>query len=73
MVRIWDVSQRLHADVPLWPGEPAFELRRHATISDQCPVNVGALHTPLHAGTHADAPFHYDADGATSVDRELAP
>lgn len=73
MARIFDISQRLHADVPLWPGEPAFELRRHATISEQCPVNVGALHTPLHAGTHADAPFHYDPDGATSADCELAP
>lgn len=73
MARIFDISQRLHADVPLWPGEPAFELRRHATISEQCPVNVGALHTPLHAGTHADAPFHYDPSGATSADCELAP
>ena len=42
MTRIWDISQPLHAAVPVWPGEPAFALHSHAVIGDGCPVNVGA-------------------------------
>lgn len=72
-MRIWDISQTLHPDTPVWPGEPAVEVQRHATIGEDCPVNVGALHTSLHAGTHADAPYHYDAEGQTSADDDLAP
>ena len=73
MARLWDISQKLHAGVPVWPGEPAFELRQHAAIGEQCPVNVGAMLTPLHAGTHADSPYHYDPDGIASADCELDP
>ncbi|MEQ8312322.1 MAG: arylformamidase [Sphingopyxis sp.] len=73
MSRIWDISQPLHADVPVWPGEPAFALHSHAVIGDGCPVNVGGMFTPLHAGTHGDAPLHYTDDGASSADCDLDP
>ncbi|UTW54709.1 arylformamidase [Kordiimonas sp. SCSIO 12610] len=72
-VRIWDISQRLGGQTPLWPGEPDVVLTRNVTISDDCPVNVGALSFPLHAGTHADAPFHYSMGGSTSDQVELVP
>jgi arylformamidase len=73
MARLWDISQKLHPGVPLWPGEPAFEVRQHATIGGQCPVNVGMMSTPLHAGTHADSPYHYDMAGAASADCAIEP
>lgn len=72
-MRIWDISQTLRPGMPMWPGEAGFVLHRNAEISDQCPVNVGAIDTPLHAGTHADAPFHYDARGLGSADCDLGP
>jgi len=68
-----DITQRLDARTPLWPGEPPLVLGQHAVIGPDCPVNVGALSLPLHAGTHADAPFHYDAAGATSAETALDP
>lgn len=71
MSRIWDISQPLHAAVPVWPGEPAFALHSHAVIGEGCPVNVGGMFTPLHAGTHGDAPLHYANDGASSADCDL--
>ena len=73
MSRIWDISQPLHAAVPVWPGEPAFALHSHAVIGDGCPVNVGGMFTPLHAGTHGDAPLHYANDGVSSADCDLDP
>jgi arylformamidase len=72
-MKIWDISQVLHAGTPVWPGEPAFALQRNAIIGETCPVNVATIHTPLHAGTHADSPFHYDPAGQTSAETDLAP
>jgi arylformamidase len=62
--RIWDISQPLRASTPMWPGEPAFALEERAAIGPECPVNVSVLTASAHAGTHADAPLHYAADGA---------
>jgi len=73
MPRIWDISQRLHAGLPVWPGEPAFALEQLAAISESCPVNVSRLSCSVHTGSHADSPFHYDPEGATSADCDLAP
>ena len=70
-MKIWDISQTLRPGMPMWPGEPPILLHRNAQISADCPVNVGALDTPLHAGTHADSPFHYDPQGAASADCDL--
>jgi arylformamidase len=72
-MKIHDISQTLRADIPVWPGEPEFKLLRGATITEVCPVNVGTIHTPLHAGTHADSPFHYDPHGLSSADSPLDP
>ena len=57
----------------MWPGEPDLTIHRNVEISAQCPVNVGAMNTPLHAGTHADSPYHYDPRGVTCADCDLAP
>ena len=72
-MKIWDISQTLRPGLPVWPGEPAVAIRRNAEISAQCPVNVGAMEAPLHAGTHADAPYHYDPQGAASADCDVHP
>lgn len=71
--RIWDITQRIHAAMPLWPGEPPVTLSRHAAIGPGCPVNVGAISMPLHTGTHADAPLHYSEAGLASAECALEP
>lgn len=73
MTQIWDISQRIWRGLPLWPGEPGIVVAQHATISETCPVNIGAISSPLHAGTHADSPFHYDAVGKDSASSALDP
>ncbi len=73
MNRIWDISQVLRADLPVWPGEPAFALHSHAQISADCPVNIGGISAGLHSGTHADAPLHYAIEGAASAECSLDP
>jgi len=69
--KLWDISQRLGTRTPLWPGEPSLVLTRNAAIGPDCPVNVGAISFPLHAGTHADAPLHYSNEGVDSAGSTL--
>ncbi len=70
---IWDISQRIHEDTPLWPGEPPISVTRTASISSDCPVNIGAMSLPLHTGTHADAPLHYADNAPSSAQCDLEP
>lgn len=62
--KIWDISQVLRPDLPVWPGDTAFSLKRTWELSDELPVNVSALGLSTHSGAHADAPLHYDGAGA---------
>ncbi|MBO9602837.1 MAG: arylformamidase [Novosphingobium sp.] len=73
MGRIHDISQTLRPALPVWPGEPPFALERLAQIGPDCPVNVSAMSAPLHAGSHADSPFHYANDGTASGECDLDP
>lgn len=61
---LWDISQPLRADLPVWPGDTPFTARRVLTLGADGPVTVSAFAASTHAGTHADAPLHYAPDGA---------
>jgi len=71
--RIWDISQTLRPDLPVWPGDTAFSLERTWKMEDGSPVNVARMTLSTHSGTHADAPLHYAADGLDAGDMDLSP
>ena len=73
MARIWDLSPPMHAGSPVFPGDTAFDLRWACVIGPGCPVNVSTLTLSPHTGAHADAPLHYDANGAPIGDLLLDP
>jgi arylformamidase len=64
MKKIWDISPPIHAQTPVFPGDTAYAQHWVATIGPGCPVNVSALTLSPHVGAHADAPLHYDPQGA---------
>ena len=70
--KVWDISQKLHPGLPVWPGDTAFEQARTWQMEEGSPVNVSALTLSTHSGAHADAPLHYsqDAPDIASVDLE---
>ncbi|MES2610591.1 MAG: arylformamidase [Pseudomonadota bacterium] len=70
---LWDISPPVHAGSPVFPGDTAYSQQWCATIGPGCPVNVSAITLSPHVGAHADAPLHYDADGATIGDVSLEP
>jgi arylformamidase len=59
-----DVTRALSTGHPTWPGDPPLRLEPSARIADGAAVNVNAIHTSLHIGTHVDAPWHYDDAGS---------
>ncbi len=71
--RIWDISQTLRPDLPVWPGDTAFSFERTWKMEDSSPVNVARMTMSTHSGTHADAPLHYAADGLDAAGMDLSP
>ncbi|MGJ7542672.1 arylformamidase [Variovorax sp. LT1R16] len=71
--RIWDISPPVYEGAPVFPGDTPYRQRWAARIGPGCPVNVSEIGLSPHVGAHADAPLHYDPDGATIGDVGLAP
>ncbi|WCM92249.1 arylformamidase [Acidovorax sp. NCPPB 2350] len=74
---LWDISAPVHAGSPVFPGDTPYSQQWCATIGPQCPVNVSAVTLSPHVGSHADAPLHYDPQGAAignvALDAFLGP
>ena len=62
-MKIIDISRTLNNELSPWPGDVPFAFRTTASIGPGCPVNIGAITSSVHNGTHADAPFHFDPNG----------
>lgn len=71
--RLWDISPPVDARSPVFPGDTPYAQQWVATLGPGCPVNVSAITLSPHVGAHADAPLHYDADGAAVGALALAP
>ncbi len=71
--RLWDISPPIHEAAPVFPGDTHYRQRWAASIGPGCPVNVSEITLSPHVGAHADAPLHYDADGATIGHVDLVP
>lgn len=48
----------------VFPGDSVYQEEFVARIGPGCPVNVSRVLMSVHCGTHADAPYHYDGNGA---------
>lgn len=57
-LRLYDISVTVNRDTPEWPGDTAFSSDWSTTISSGDSVNVSAMTSSAHVGTHADAPLH---------------
>lgn len=71
--RLWDISQPLHAGLPVWPGDTAFAQAGTWQMGQGSPVNVSAITMSTHSGAHADAPLHYASNAPDIASVDLAP
>lgn len=72
-MKLIDISPALSPATPHWPDDTRFSSERTLTIGGNCPVNVSKLTLSTHAGSHADAPLHYDPSGAPIDEASLEP
>src|SRR5436309_12931687 len=70
-MKFWDISRTLSNDVAHWPGDTPFQFQLMGKIAEGSAVNLGAIKTSVHNGTHADARFHFETDGETIVKAPL--
>jgi arylformamidase len=73
MPRLWDISPPVSEQSPVFPGDTPYRQQWAATIAPGCPVNVSSLTLSPHVGAHADAPLHYDPEGAPVGALDLEP
>ncbi|MFT9846321.1 arylformamidase [Aneurinibacillus sp. REN35] len=71
MTRWIDISQRLDDQVAMWPGDTPFSYQLNWKKQDSGSVNVGQITMSTHAGTHIDAPFHFDEEGKRVLELDL--
>lgn len=65
MTDLFDITPPVRPGMAVYPGDAPYRSSWTATISEDCPVNVGEFSMSSHCGAHADAPLHYDPDGLT--------
>lgn len=59
MTHAWrDISIALGPGAPEWPGDTAYSCRWTQQLARGDTVNLSAITTSPHVGTHADAPLH---------------
>ena len=66
-VTLRDISVVTGAGTPEWPGDTPFSCGWSARIADGSSVNLTAITSSPHVGTHADAPLHVK-DGAPGAE-----
>ena len=64
MPRTYDISVPLTAGMPLYPGDPPFEIEA-LPHDGAAPYVISRLGLSTHSGTHVDAPAHFLPGGAT--------
>jgi arylformamidase len=64
-VPVYDVTLPLGPEMPLYPGDPPFELEMYRRLADGNAANNSRIRMGSHNGTHIDAPLHFIADGGS--------
>lgn len=59
---LYDISREILSS-PVYPGDPKPSVTRISGIADGSRYNLSSVSMSAHAGTHIDAPLHYDEEG----------
>ena len=61
---IYDITRTISPQTQVWPGDTPFSLTHALRLDEGASVNLTTLTLSAHTGTHADAYYHYEPDGA---------
>lgn len=70
---LYDLSPILRPETPVWPGDTPFSSRSTLALAQGDPVNLSALTTTPHLGSHVDAPLHTEPRGESFAELPLDP
>ena len=60
---IYDITRTISVALKVWPGDAQYRVNAVLKMNEGAAVNLTTLTLSAHTGTHADAYFHYEADG----------
>ncbi|MEP7293331.1 MAG: cyclase family protein [Chloroflexota bacterium] len=61
---LYDITRTVSERTAVFPGDTPYSTKLNWNLSAGAPVNLTTITTTPHVGTHADAYFHYEPDGA---------
>jgi arylformamidase len=70
---LYDLSPVIGPALAVWPGDTPFSSRLTWSMAEGAGVNVSALTTTPHLGSHVDAPLHVSPGGKAVADLPLDP
>ena len=62
-MKLIDISRPIYTGLAVWPGDSPVDFSFSSQRSSGAEANVGRLSMSVHAGTHADAAYHYNDEG----------
>jgi arylformamidase len=68
---LYDLSPTVRQGTPVWPGDTPYTASLTWSMAEGASVNVSAITTSPHVGSHADAPFHTEPRGEGIADAAL--
>ncbi len=71
-MKIYDITMPVQEGIAVWPGDAEYQFTLGWKMADGQSVNVGTVSMSVHTGTHMDAPFHYEAEGAGAGELDLS-
>ncbi|MGI9554317.1 MAG: cyclase family protein [Thermodesulfobacteriota bacterium] len=63
-----DISLPIHTGRIVWPGDPEVQVSKLLQIEKGDICNTSHITTPVHVGTHVDAPLHF-IDGGDGIEK----
>jgi len=64
-VTLYDITRAITPNLAVWPGDTPYASRSLMRIAEGDVCNLATLTLSAHTGTHADAPYHFEARGQT--------
>lgn len=61
---IYDITRTITPSLAVWPGDARYTAAPLLRMEQGASVNLTTMTLSPHTGTHADAYFHYERDGA---------
>jgi arylformamidase len=70
---IYDITRHIQPNTVAWPGVSSYQVETLVAIEQGASVNLTRLTLSPHVGTHADAYYHYETNGAHPAQMDISP